>query len=300
MRKHASCQKLVQLVGACPKACTTITTTTTTNNNNNQQPTTNSQQPTANSQQPTTNNQQPTTTTTTSNNKQHEQEQEEEENKERRRRRRKQRTKKKKTRSAKRNTNHKQKPQRAIGQVATAATKRKRKQKPQSAKRQTPQEKRQYNHPMAQGKKTNTPGGQKPHSAKRQAPTTITESKKNTPACRSPWASKDKHQQQRPATKDQCQPQPPRGREAQQKGQDHQNCKTKGAPGGAEAPKRQKTNHSRGQTPTAAHKSLKAQNAKTARSKPRAIKCSAAANAALSLLHRRGRGDGGCSSGTNP
>jgi len=247
-------------------------------------------------------------------NKQHEQEQEEEEeeNKERRRRRRrrrKQRTKKKKkkknkkkkkTRSAKRNTNHKQKPQRAIGQLATAATKRKRKQKPQSAKRQTPQEKRQYNHPMAQGKKTYTPGGQKPQSAKRQAPTTITERKKNTPACRSPWASKDKHQQQRPATKDQCQPQPPRGREAQQKGQDHQNCKTKGAPGGAEAPKRQKTNHNRGQTPTAAHKSLKAQNAKTARSKPRAIKCSAAANAALSLLHRRGRGDGGCSSGTNP
>jgi hypothetical protein len=90
--------------------------------------------------------------------------------------------------------------------MATAAIKRKRKQKPQRAKRQTPQDKHQRNHPMAQGKKTKTPGGQKPQSSKRQPSTTTTERKKNTPACRSPWASKDKRQQQWPA--DRLQPQP--------------------------------------------------------------------------------------------
>ena len=66
----------------------------------------------------------------------------------------------------------------------------KRQQKPQSAKRQLPQDKRQHNHPKAQGKKTNTLGGQKPQSFNRQPPTTTTERQKNTQACRWPWAQK--------------------------------------------------------------------------------------------------------------
>ena len=83
-----------------------------------------------------------------------------------------------------------------------------------------------------------------------------TQLKKNAPACRRPWASKDKRQQQWPATKDQCQTQPPRGRETQQNGQDHQNCKTKGIPGGAEA-----TNRC-GQKPESAKRKNKQTNAR--------------------------------------
>ena len=201
--------------------------------------------------------------------------------KRKRRRRRQRKKQKKKTRSAKRNTNHKQKPQRTIGQMATAATKRKRKQKPQSAKRQTPTQ------------PPNGPREEDEHPRRAEAPErqrTATNhnhrKKKNTPACRRPWASKDKHQQQWPATKDQCQPQPPRGRETQQKGQDHINCKTNGTPGGAEAPNRC------GQKPESTKRKNSAQKAKSSQQ--------LTVNGALSLLHRRGRGDEGCSSGTNP
>ena len=47
-----------------------------------------------------------------------------------------------------------------------------------------------------------------------------------------------------------------------------------------------------GQKPGSAKRNAH-RNDQTARRKPRAIKCSAAANAELSLLHRHGRGDGG-------
>ena len=119
--------------------------------------------------------------------------------------------------------------------MATAAIKRKRKQKPQSAKRQTPQDKHQRNHPMAQGKKTKTPGGQKPQSSKRQPSTTTTERK--TPQ----HAEAPGHQKTNANSSDQ----------------------------------QTDSNHNQRQTPTAVDKNLKARNAKTTRGKPKAIKCSA-------------------------
>ena len=97
-------------------------------------------------------------------------------------------------------------------------------------------EQRQHNHPR---EKKTPQGGQKPQSTKRQPPTTTTKRKKNTPAGRSPGASKDKLQPQ-PATSTNC-------------------C---------------------GQKPEGAKRNAY-RNDQTARRKPRAMKCGAAANAAL-------------------
>ena len=169
----------------------------------------------------------------------------------------------------------------------------KRKQKPQSTKRQTPQDKRQRNHAREEDEHPR-------RAAAPQAPTDNHQKKEKQPSTQTPIAVT--------SIKEPLPTIAPRGKKTQHKGQDHQNSKTKGTPGGAEAgrsPKTLKTdsNHNQRQKPTAVDKSAK-RNAhrkdQTARRKPRAIKCSSAANAALSLLHRCRRGDGGCSSRTNP
>jgi len=103
----------------------------------------------------------------------------------------------------------------------------KRKQKPQSSKRQTPQDKRQRNHAREEDE----------HPRRAEAPKrqqTTTKRKKNSPAAR------DVKRQTPIAVTSIKGPLPTtalRGKETQHKGQDHQNSKTKGAPGGAEAPK---------------------------------------------------------------
>ena len=86
-----------------------------------------------------------------------------------------------------------------------------------------------------QGKKTNTPG---------RAEAT---KDKNTPGCRSLGAPQDKHQQQRPASKDHSQPHPPRGRETERRGQDQQDSKTKDTPRGAKG-QTADSNHNQRQT----------------------------------------------------
>ena len=169
----------------------------------------------------------------------------------------------------------------------------KRKQKPQSTKRHTPQDKRQRNH--AREEDEHPRRAEAPQSANRQPPKerktaqqtntnssgqhqrTIanhsTKRKRNTTQGAGPPKQQNKRHPRRsrsPKTlKDRLQPQPA-------------------------------TNTNRcGQKPGSAKRNAH-RNDQTERRKPRAIKCSSAANAALSLLHRRGRGDGGCSSGTNP
>ena len=152
----------------------------------------------------------------------------------------------------------------------------KRKQKPQSTKRQTPQDKRQRNHAREEDEHPKTAQQTNTNSSDQHQRTIAnhsTKRKRNTTQGAGPPKQQNKRHPRRsrsPKTlKDRRQPQPA-------------------------------TNTNRcGQKPGSAKRNAH-RNDQTARRKPRAIKCSSAANAALSLLHRRGRGDGGCSSGTNP
>ena len=155
----------------------------------------------------------------------------------------------------------------------------KRKQKPQSTKRQTLQDKRQ---------RRRTPqAGRSPPSANRQPP------KERKTAQQTNTNSSDQHQRTIA---------------------NHSTKRKRNTTQGAGPPKQQKKRHPRrsrspktlkdrlqpqpatntnrcGQKPGSAKRNAH-RNDQTARRKPRAIKCSSAANAALSLLHRRGRGMG--------
>ena len=116
-------------------------------------------------------------------------------------------------------------------------------QPPRGRESRSPRAPKNKRHKTNANATTQWPKGEDEHPRRAEAPerqkTTTNHihwRKKNTPACRRPWASTNKHQQRWPATKDPCHPQPPGGRKTQQKGQDHQNFKTKGTPGGEQKP----------------------------------------------------------------
>ena len=193
-----------------------------------------------------------------------EEEEEEEENKERRRRRR-----------------------RPEAQNATPTI---------SRSRREPLDKLQPQPPRGRESRSPRAPKNKRHKTNANATTQWPKGRRRTPqAGRSPRAPKDNHQ-----------PQPLKERKTPQhaEGSGHQQTNTNSGDQHTHSHQVEEKQNRRGRTTkTSKQKALrggaeapnrcgqKARNTKTARRKPRAVKCPAAANGALSLLHRRGRGD---------